>query len=53
MLDTNWILVLGLLLALGALGVAAASAIREMAEQQARKRLIPIRIGTSDHRRQQ
>jgi hypothetical protein len=49
MLDTNWILALGLLLAFGTLGVAIVSGIRQMAEQEARKRLIPIRIRASDY----
>ncbi len=49
MLDTNWILALGLLLAFDTLGVAIVSGIRQMAEQEARKRLIPIRIRASDY----
>jgi hypothetical protein len=53
MLDMNWILALGLLLGLGALALGAAKATREVAEQEARKRMIPIRVRASstEHRR--
>jgi hypothetical protein len=46
--DINWTLGLGLLVALGAAGIMSLALSRLKAEQQARQRLVPIRIRASD-----
>lgn len=48
MFDINWTLGLGLLVALGAAGIMSLALSRLKAEQQARQRLVPIRIRASD-----
>lgn len=44
MFDINWTLGFGLVAALGTAGVMGLALLRMKAEQQARQRLVPIRI---------
>jgi hypothetical protein len=49
MFDLNWTLGLGLLVALGTAVMMGLALSRMKAEQQARQRLVPIRIRASDN----
>lgn len=49
MFDINWTLGLGLVVALGTAGMMSLALLRMKAEQQARRRLVPIRVRASDN----
>jgi len=49
MFDINWTLGLGLVVALGTAVMMSLSLLRMKAEQQARQRLVPIRVRASDN----
>jgi len=51
MFDINWTLgLVSLVVALGTAGMMGLALLRMKAEQQARQRLVPIRVRTSDYR---
>jgi hypothetical protein len=49
MFDITWTLGLGLVAAIGAAGMMSLALLRMKTEQQARQRLVPIRVRTSDN----
>ena len=49
MFDINWTLGLGLVVAIGTAVMMSLSLLRMQAEQQARQRLVPIRVRASDN----